>query len=245
MSAFSIAGRQIGADHPPYIIAEISANHNQDLDRALAIVEAAKKAGADAIKLQTYTPDTITFPSKRKEFQVDGTIWEGKSLYELYQDAYTPWEWHETIFKKARSLNMHAFSSPFDDTAVDFLTDLNVPAYKIASSELVDIPLLEKVASTGVPVILSTGMGTLSEIREAVDCLTEFGCPQISLLKCTASYPAKPEEANLKAIATLAKEFDCVIGLSDHTKGATVAVAAVALGAAIVEKHLTLKRSDG
>lgn len=235
----------IGAGNPVYFIAELSANHNQDIKRALALVEAAAKAGANAIKLQTYTPDTITIKSDRPEFQVTGTIWEGADLYSLYQQAYTPWEWHKEIFDLAKELGLHAFSAPFDPTAVSFLEELNVPAYKIASSELVDIPLLKLVAETGKPVILSTGMANGDEIEEAVHTLSTYGCKELALLKCTAAYPADAKEANLLTIPKMQQDFNCPVGLSDHTLGPAVPITAAALGAVIIEKHFTLSRADG
>lgn len=242
---FQIDKTPISIDHPTYFIAELSANHNQDYERAIELVRAASKSGANAIKLQTYTPDTITIKSDRPEFQVDGTIWEGTDLHSLYQTAYTPWEWHEGIFQEAKKLGMHAFSAPFDSTAVELLEDLNVPAYKIASSELVDIPLLELVAQTKKPVILSTGMATKDEISEAIETLHFNGNHQIALLKCTAAYPATPEEANLLTIPQMNKDFNCPIGLSDHTLGSAVPITASVLGACIIEKHFTLSRDDG
>ena len=245
LKPFHIDQLQISNNHSVYFIAELSANHNQSYDRAIELVRAAAKTGANAIKLQTYTPDTITIKSSRPEFQVDGTIWEGTDLYSLYQTAYTPWEWHEGIFNEARKLGMHAFSAPFDSTAVDFLENLNVPAYKIASSELVDIPLLRLVARTSKPMILSTGMATKEEIDEAVDTVYSNGCQQLALLKCTAAYPADPKEANLLTIPQMQIDFNCPIGLSDHTLGTAVPIAAATLGACIIEKHFTLSRDDG
>lgn len=235
----------IGSQHRCYIIAEISANHNHDLDRALEIVRAAAAAGADAIKLQTYTADTLTIASDRPEFQVTGTIWEGETLYSLYQKAQLPWEWHKPIFDEAARLGMGFLSTPFDFTAVDFLESLGVSLYKIASSELVDIPLLKRVAETGKPVILSTGMGTEAEIDEALQTLRAHGCPDICLLKCTAAYPARVDEANIASLAIVHERFGATPGLSDHTMPITVPVVAVALGAKIVEKHMTLRRADG
>lgn len=228
-----------------YIIAEISANHNGDIDRAKAIIHEAANAGANAIKLQTYTADTLTIPCKNEYFTIKGTAWEGRTLYDLYEEAHTPWEWHAELVQYARDLNLDCFSTPFDTTAVDFLESLNVPCHKVASFELVDIPLLKKIASTQKPVIMSTGMGSLAEIDEAVKTLRQNGCPEIALLKCTSAYPALPEEANLSTIPNLSETFKCVAGLSDHTLGSAVAVAAVALGAKVVEKHFTLSRSDG
>lgn len=228
-----------------YIIAELSANHNNDIERAKRIIRAAAEAGADAIKLQTYTADTMTIKCSNEYFQIKGTSWDGRNLYELYEEAHTPWEWHPELVSYAKELGMECFSTPFDVTAVDFLESLDVPCHKVASFELVDIPLLKKIASTGKPVIMSTGMGTLAEIDEAVKVLRDNGCHQIILLKCTSAYPALPEEANLLTIPNLSETFGCVSGLSDHTLGSAVAVAAVSLGAKVVEKHFTLSRDDG
>lgn len=242
---FDIAGRKIGTGCPVYFVAEISANHRQDFNYAMRLVQAAAEAGADAVKFQTYRPDTITIKSDRPEFQVDGTIWEGTSLYDLYETAHMPWDWHEPLFKEANRLGMQAFSAPFDPTAVEFLETLDMPVWKIASSELVDIPLLRLVAKTGKPVILSTGMGTYDEIREAVDALQLAGCRDICLLKCTAAYPATIEEANLALIPKMQEDFQLPVGLSDHTLGDNVASSATALGACLIEKHFTLSRKDG
>ena len=242
---FDIDGIRIGAGHPAFIIAEISANHGQDLERAQRLVEEAKKAGADAVKLQTYTADTITLDCDRPEFFVEGTIWNGQRLYELYESAHTPWEWHPQLKNIADQLGMPLFSSPFDKSAVEFLETLNVPAYKIASFELIDIPLLRQVGSTGKPVILSTGMAALSEIREAVQTLYQAGTSEIALLKCTSAYPAPPESMNLRTISSLIQEFSCPCGLSDHSMSHDAAIASVCLGGSIIEKHLTLQRSDG
>lgn len=239
-----IGNRTIGSGMPIYIIAEISANHNQDFDQAVQLIKAAKNAGSDAIKLQTYTPDTITIDCNNEYFHIGkGTIWEGKSLYELYKEAYTPWEWQPKLKEIANDLGMELFSSPFDNTAVDFLEKMDVPAYKIASFELVDIPLIQYVAKTGKPMIVSTGMATLTEINEAVTAAKEAGCKEIALLKCTSAYPADPAEMNLRTIPHMAEVFGVPVGLSDHTLGIAVPVAAVALGACIVEKHFTLSRS--
>jgi pseudaminic acid synthase len=243
-TSIEIAGRRIGVGEPAYIIAELSANHGQDFDQAVAIVRAAHEAGADAIKLQTYTADTITIDSDREYFRVgDGTLWKGRVLHELYQEAYTPWEWQPKLQAVAHELGLHCFSTPFDESAVEFLEKMNVPAWKIASFELVDLPLIRRVASTGRPLIMSTGMSTLSEIEEAVRTAREAGATQIALLKCTSGYPAAPEEMNLRTIPHLAEAFGVVAGLSDHTLGSAVPVAAVALGANLIEKHLTLSRS--
>lgn len=227
------------------IVAELSASHNQDIERAEAIIRAAANAGADAVKLQTYTADTITLPCSNEFFRIKGTGWDGRILHELYQEAHTPWEWHPRLMGLANELNMVCFSTPFDATAVDFLESLNVPCHKVASFELVDIPLLKKIASTGKPVIMSTGMGTLSEIDEAVRTLRENGTQELVLLKCTSAYPAPVEEANLFTIPHMAQAFNCPVGLSDHTMGSAVAVAAVALGACMIEKHVTQSRTEG
>lgn len=235
---------KIGLNNKPFIIAEMSGNHNQSLNRALAIVDAAAKAGANALKLQTYTPDTMTI---RGAISVENkeSLWFGRELYELYQEAYTPWEWHKPIFERAKALGMVAFSTPFDETAVDFLEELGVGAYKIASFENTDWPLLEKVAKTGRPVIMSIGAATLSEIDEAVRILRTNGCKELILLKCTSTYPASPASTNLNTIPHLREMFKCHVGLSDHTMGIGVAVASVGLGARVIEKHFTLRRSDG
>jgi len=227
------------------IIAELSANHNGSIDRAEQIIRAAADAGADAVKLQTYTADTLTIPCDNEYFRIKGTLWEGRTLHDLYQEAHTPWEWMPRLMTLAKNLGMDCFSTPFDATAVDFLEECGVSRYKIASFEVVDIPLLKKVAATGKPVIMSTGMATLGEIDEAVRTLRENGAGELTLLKCTSAYPAPPEEANLRTIPHLAQVFGCKAGLSDHTMGSAVAVAAVALGAAVVEKHFTLARADG
>ena len=239
-----IRDRKIDANQPVYIIAEMSANHNQDFNKAVKIIEAAKEAGADAVKLQTYTPDTITLDCDNDYFRINGTIWKERNLYELYSKAYTPWEWQPKLKKIANHLGMDLFSTPFDKTAVDFLENMEVLAYKIASFELVDIPLLLKIAQTGKPIIMSTGMATLAEIDEAVSAIREAGGNQLALLKCTSAYPAPPDEMNLRTIPHLAEAFGVPTGLSDHTLGITVPVAAVALGACIIEKHLTLSRQD-
>ena len=242
-SAFSIADRPIGPGHPVYIIAELSANHNQDFDQAVKILEAARDTGADAVKIQTYTADTITMRSDREEFQVQGgTLWDGRTLHDLYQEAFTPWEWQPKLKAIADGWGLPLFSSAFDATAVDFLEAMHVPAHKIASPELVDIPLIQKMARTGKPLIMSTGMATIEEIEEAVAAARAAGAQQIALLKCTSAYPAAPSEMNLRTIPELARRFDVPVGLSDHTMGIEVPVAAVALGACILEKHLTLSR---
>ena len=236
----------IGEGSPTYCIAELSANHGGDFERAVQIVKAAKDAGADAVKLQTYTADTITLASDKKCFQIaGGTLWDGRTLHDLYQEAFTPWEWQPKLKQVADDLGMQLFSSAFDDTAVDFLEQMNVPAHKLASFELVDIGLIRKMARTGKPLIMSTGMASEAEIDEAVQVARAAGATEIALLKCTSAYPAPPEEANLRTIPELARRFDCPAGLSDHTMGIAVPVAAVALGACIVEKHMCLSRADG
>jgi N-acetylneuraminate synthase len=242
-----IGQRAIGDDQPPFIIAEMSGNHNQSLERALAIVDAAAEAGAHALKLQTYTADTMTIDVKDGEFYIDDpdSLWKGRSLHNLYQEAYTPWEWHKPIFERARKHGMAAFSSPFDETAVDFLSELDVPCFKIASFENTDLPLIRKVSKTGKPVIISTGMANVTELGEAVNTAREAGCKDLILLKCTSTYPATPEKTNVATIPHMRAMFGCEVGLSDHTMGLGTAVAAVALGATVVEKHFTLKRSDG
>jgi len=239
----TINNRVIGSGHPVYIIAEMSANHNQSFEQAVKIIEAAKEAGADAVKLQTYTPDTLTIDCDNKYFRIKGTVWEGKTLYDLYGEAYTPWDWQPKLKKIANDLGMDCFSSPFDYSAVDFLEEMDVPAYKVASFEIVDIPLLFRIAKTGKPIIMSTGMATLTEIDEALHTIQEADNEQIALLKCTSAYPAPPEEMNLKTIPHLSETFDLPVGISDHTLGIAVPAAAVALGACIIEKHLMLSRS--
>ena len=245
MAKIRFSDLKIGGNNPCFIIAEVSANHNNDLNRALEIVDAAAKAGADAIKLQTYTPDTLTIQSDRPEFQVSGTIWEGETLYSLFEKATLPWEWHKPLFDRARELGMQFLSTPFDFTAVEFLEEHGVDFYKIASSELVDIPLIKRVAQTGKPVLISTGMGNLAEIEEALETLRANGCPEICLLKCTAAYPAKVSEANLQTLVEFADRFGVIPGLSDHTMGPTLPMVATALGAKVIEKHITLARADG
>lgn len=243
----SIAGKQIGLDVPPFIIAEMSGNHNQSLERALAIVDAIADSGAHALKLQTYTADTMTIDIAEREFFINdpNSLWKGHSLYQLYQQAYTPWEWHEPLFKRARERNLIVFSTPFDTTAIELLESLNVPAYKIASFENTDLALIRNVASTGKPVIISTGMASLAEIDEAVHTARDAGCKELILLKCTSNYPASPSSSNLASIPHLRSIFNCDIGLSDHTLGIGAAVASVALGAVVIEKHVTLSRADG
>jgi pseudaminic acid synthase len=244
MHTIKIGNHIIGKDHRPFIIAEMSGNHNQSLERALELVDAAAAAGAHALKLQTYTADTITMKGAYT-IEDKNSLWNGKELHDLYKQAYTPWEWHKTIFERAKEKGMEAFSSPFDETAVDFLESLNVPAYKIASFENTHHPLLKKVASTGKPVIISTGVSTLEDIIESVAVLKKAGCKDIIVLKCTSTYPATPENTNLVTIPDMYEKYKCLIGLSDHTMGTGVSVAAVALGARVIEKHFTLKRADG
>ena len=247
MNSISINNIKIGNNEKPFIIAEMSGNHNQSLDRALQIVDAAAKSGANALKIQTYTADTMTLNIENPEFVIKdaNSLWDGQNLYQLYAKAYTPWEWHKPIFERAQELGMIAFSTPFDETAVDFLETLNVPLYKIASFENNDIPLIKKVASTGKPMIISTGMATVSELDEAVQTAKDAGCKNLILLKCTSTYPATPENTNLLTIPHMRELFDVQVGISDHTMGTGVSVAAVALGATVIEKHFTLSRSDG
>lgn len=244
---FKIGKFGIGSEFPPFVIAEMSGNHNQSLDRALEIVAAAANAGAHALKLQTYTADTMTLDINENEFVVSDpkSIWAGRSLYELYQDAYTPWEWHKPIMDRCAELGMMCFSTPFDATAVDFLESLNVPCHKIASFENIDLPLIRRVAATGKPIIMSTGMTTLAELNEAVTAAREAGCKELVLLKCTSNYPADPVNTNLRTIPHMRELFGCEVGLSDHTMGIGVPVASVALGATVIEKHFTLSRAEG
>lgn len=239
-----IGNREVGAGKPAYIIAEISANHNQSFEAAKELIHAAHKAGADAVKLQTYRPDTITIDCDNQYFRIKGTIWNGKNLYDLYAEAYTPWEWHPELKRLAETLGMQCFSSPFDSTAVDFLEELDVPAYKIASFENVDIPLLQRVSATGKPIIMSTGMASFEEIEEAVSTLRASGTSEVALLKCTSGYPAELSDMNLQTIAALVEAFNVPVGLSDHTLGEVVPVAAIAVGASIIEKHITLSRAE-
>jgi pseudaminic acid synthase len=244
MSRFiEINGRHIGPGRPTYIVAEMSANHNQDFEQAVHIIEAARAAGADAIKLQTYTPDTLTIRCANEYFRIQGTLWDGRTLYDLYGEAYTPWDWQPKLKEIANNLGLDLFSTPFDATAVDFLESIDVPAYKIASFENVDLPLMQQIARIGKPIIMSTGMADLAEIDEAVRTVRDAGGGQLALLKCTSAYPAPPEEVHLHTIPHLAEAFDVPVGLSDHTLGVAVSVAAIALGACIIEKHLTLSRS--
>lgn len=241
-----IAGRPIGDGAPAYVIAELSANHQQRLETALRLVEAAADAGSDAVKLQTYTPDTITIKADGPEFRIGaGTVWDGRTLHDLYAEAATPWEWHEPLQRAANDRGMDFFSSPFDDTAVDFLERMDVPVYKIASFEIVDVGLIARAARTGKPLIMSTGMATLDEISEGVTAARDAGATDLALLKCTSAYPAPPEESDLRTIPDMARRFGVPVGLSDHTLGIAVPVAAVAIGATIIEKHLTLSRADG
>jgi pseudaminic acid synthase len=242
-----IAGRSIGPDHPPFVIAEMSGNHNQSLERALAIVDAAAQAGAHAIKLQTYTADTMTLEVRGGSFEISDpdSLWAGQNLHDLYKQAYTPWEWHAPIMERARELGLICFSSPFDESAVDFLEELEAPAYKIASFENNHLPLIRKTAGTGKPLIISTGMASLGELEDAVRTAREAGCTKLVLLKCTSTYPASPENTNLHTIPHLRQLFDCEVGLSDHTMGVGAAVAAIALGASVLEKHFTLSRAGG
>ncbi len=247
MNPIQISNKKIGQGYEPFIIAEMSGNHNQSLERALAIIEAAAKTGVHALKLQTYTADTMTLDIEEGDFFIEDpkSLWKGTSLYKLYQKAYTPWEWHEPIFKRCKELGLIAFSTPFDETSVDFLEKLNVPAYKIASFENNHIPLIRKVASTGKPMIISTGMATIAELDETIRTARNSGCNDIILLKCTSTYPATPEDANIMTIPHMHKLFNVQVGLSDHTMGIGVAIASVTLGATVVEKHFTLRRADG
>lgn len=241
----TIDGREIGPDRSPYVIAELSANHNGRLETALAIVEEAKKAGADAVKLQTYRPDTITLDSDGEDFQIRGGLWDGETLYKLYEKAHMPWDWHKPLFERARALGITIFSSPFDTTAVDLLEDLGAPAYKIASFEAVDLPLIRYAASTGKPLIISTGMADAEEIGEAIEAARDGGGREIAVLHCVSGYPAPAEDYNLRTVTDMIERFGLVTGLSDHTLDNVTAIAAVALGASIVEKHFTLDRSGG
>lgn len=243
--SLSIDGRPIGPDHPPYVIAEMSGNHNGDIGRALKIMAAAKEAGADAIKLQTYTPDTITIRCDKPDFLIKGGLWNGRMLYDLYAEAHTPWDWHERLFEEARRLSITVFSTPFDPTSVDLLERLGAPAYKVASFEIVDLPLIERIARTGKPMIISTGMADEAEISDALATARKAGCHNIILLHCVSGYPTPVEDANLNTIPNMAARFDTPIGLSDHTPGIAAAVTSIALGARVIEKHFTLARADG
>jgi len=240
-----IDGRYIGSNYPPYIIAELSANHNGDINRAFKIMEASKEAGADAIKLQTYTHETITIDSDSEEFQIHGGLWDGQSLYQLYKDAHMPWEWHKPLFKKAKELDITIFSSPFDYSAIDLLEELNVPAYKIASFELIDLPLIRRVAKTGKPIIMSTGMAKKSEIQEAIEMARNNGCEDLLVLHCVSGYPTPAEQYNLKTITDISESFNVLTGLSDHTIDNATAIASIVLGACAIEKHVTLDRNGG
>ncbi len=243
--SISIAGRKIGIDEQPYIIAELSANHNGKLDTAVKIIEEAKKCGADAIKLQTYTADTITLNCDSADFKINGGLWDGRTLYELYQEAHMPWEWHAPLFEYARKLGITIFSSPFDNTAVDMLEGLNTPAYKIASFEAIDLPLIKYVASTGKPMIISTGMANAEEIAEAIEAARDGGCNELAILHCVSGYPAPAQDYNLRTIGDMIQRHGLVTGLSDHTLDNTTAITSIALGASIIEKHFTLDRSAG
>jgi pseudaminic acid synthase len=241
----SIEARKIGINEPPYIVAELSANHNGNIETAYKIIEAAKQSGADAVKLQTYRPDTITMDCDRNDFRIHEGLWSGKTLYELYEKAHMPWEWHAPLFGYARKLGLTIFSSPFDNTAVDLLEDLNAPAYKIASFELVDLPLIKYAASTGKPMILSTGIANVEEIQEAIDAARKGGCKELSILHCVSGYPAPAEDYNLRTIPNMIDHFGLVTGLSDHTLDNTTAITSIAMGASIIEKHFTLDRNGG
>lgn len=240
-----IDGREIGVEFPPYVIAEMSANHNGDINNAFKIIEMAKQAGADAVKLQTYRPDTITLDMNTPEFMIEGGLWHGQSLYQLYESAYMPWDWHQPLFEYAKKIGITIFSSPFDFTAVDLLEELSAPAYKIASFEAIDLPLIKYVAATGKPMIISTGMANEDEIEEAITAAKEGGCKQLTILHCVSGYPAPPEDYNLRTLLDMQQRFDLPVGLSDHTLDNTTAIASVAMGACMLEKHVTLDRNGG
>jgi len=245
MPQIEIAGRRIGPEHLPYVIAELSANHNGKLETAMRIIEEAQKAGVDAVKLQTYKPDTITLNCDSEDFKIRGGLWDGRTLYELYEEAHMPWDWHKPLFDRARQLGITIFSSPFDNTAIDLLEDLNAPAYKIASFEAVDLPLIKYAASTGKPLIISTGMADADEIQDAIDAAREGGCKELAVLHCVSGYPAPAEDYNLRTLPDMIQRFGLVTGLSDHTLDNTTAITSVAMGACIIEKHFTLDRSGG
>ena len=243
--SITLSGQRIAVNAPPYVIAEMSANHNGNIETAFRLIEAAKQAGADAVKMQTYRPDTITLNCDSDDFRIQGGLWDGRTLYDLYQEAHTPWEWHAPLFAHARKLGITIFSSPFDNTAVDLLEDLNAPAYKIASFEAIDLPLIKYVASTGKPMIISTGMADAQEIQEAIDTAREGGCEELAVLHCVSGYPAPAADYNLRTIPDMIQRFGLVTGLSDHTLDNTTAITSVAMGASIIEKHFTLDRSGG
>jgi pseudaminic acid synthase len=245
MPQIEIDGRRIGPEYSPYVIAELSANHNGKLETAQRIIEEAKKAGADAVKLQTYKPDTITLNCDSEDFKIHGGLWDGRTLYELYEEAHMPWDWHKPLFERARQLGITIFSSPFDNTAIDLLEDLNAPAYKIASFEAVDLPLIKYAASTGKPIIISTGMADAEEIQQAIDAAREGGCKELAILHCVSGYPAPAEDYNLRTIPDMIERFGLVTGLSDHTLDNTTAITSIATGASIIEKHFTLNRGGG